>query len=282
MRYNIDMSKLDLHFLGCGAGFNPNYGSNSAYLNLPDRGVLLLECGEQTFARLVNLPDFLNAKYLVVLLSHTHSDHAGSLGNMVMHSYNVLHRRTTIGYGGLRQRREIKRLLRSFGVPRECYQLMSIDRVNDLISEHTNLNEGYISTEMTPTKHTNLLACYSINITRMGKGGRTDGIYWSGDTCEIEPMLDYLIMGYRVYQEVSARHNPTHVNIQDLDKRLKELASSSQCRTNRPHVTSNDKTLIGKVYSVEDLRRRITVMHLDSQRALYYAELLGYNVPELV
>ncbi|GEM_PF-608589 len=281
------MSNLKLKFLGCGAGFNPNYGSNSAYLNLPDRGMLLLECGEQTFARLINLPDFLNAKYLIAIVSHTHSDHAGSLGNMVMHSYNVLHRRVTIVYGGLRQRRELRRLLNSFGVPRGCYRMVSVRRINDLINEHTNV-DGHILVGMTPTKHTDLLACYSINIIQFCGRRQQDGIYWSGDTCEIEPMLPYLVSGYQIYQEVGVRHSPAHVNIQDLDKRLVKLADDDRCCRNSDVTTSDYDSNIDMTnfrchpHSVAELRNRITVMHLDGQRALYYAELLGYKVPELV
>lgn len=255
---------MKVKFLGCGAGFNPSYGSNSAYLMTRDDGMILLECGEQTFARLINLPDFLKAKYLTVLLSHTHSDHAGSLGNMVMYSYNVLHRRVVIVAGGIKQRREIRRLLKGFGVARECYQIVTTwgmshsSRMHDIA-----LRDSCINIEMIRTHHAPSLACYNIELSRLTKDGQVDGLFWSGDTNDGVPAIVRALWGYSVYQEAGVRHSSAHVQIHQFDRALVAIAEH------------------GNV-SAQQLRRNITLMHLDGRRALYYSEVLGYQTPELV
>ena len=80
---------MELIFLGRGAAFNPKEGNTSAYF-IEGRELFLIDCGESVFSKLMEL-DLLNEIDRVnLLITHTHSDHIGSLGSLVMYSFYVL------------------------------------------------------------------------------------------------------------------------------------------------------------------------------------------------
>ena len=86
---------MDLHFLGRGAAFNPKEGNNSAYF-IENDTLFLIDCGENIFEKII-LNDILNSINNVnVLITHTHSDHIGSLGTLIMYCYYVLQKKLNI------------------------------------------------------------------------------------------------------------------------------------------------------------------------------------------
>ena len=82
---------MELLFLGRGAAFNPSEGNNSAYF-IDNNQLFLIDCGESVFSSLMenNLLD--KSMKINLMITHTHSDHIGSLGSLVMYSYYVLHK----------------------------------------------------------------------------------------------------------------------------------------------------------------------------------------------
>jgi hypothetical protein len=75
-----------LKFLGRGSAFNVKEGNTSAYIKQDDM-LLLIDCGESVFQRILenNLLD--NVKRVNVLITHFHSDHIGSLSSLIMYCY---------------------------------------------------------------------------------------------------------------------------------------------------------------------------------------------------
>lgn len=74
---------MDLQFLGRGASFNPKEGNNSAYF-IENRQLFLIDCGESIFERLVENGLLEDVDAINLMITHTHSDHVGSLGTLAM------------------------------------------------------------------------------------------------------------------------------------------------------------------------------------------------------
>ena len=73
---------MDLQFLGIGAAFNPAFGNTSACFQ-KDGTLYLLDCGSTVFGALLERKAMQGAKRIVVLITHLHADHVGSLGTLI-------------------------------------------------------------------------------------------------------------------------------------------------------------------------------------------------------
>lgn len=62
---------IDFKFTGCGSGFHPELGSNSAYFLEKDSGMVLIDCGESIFAKPSTDNDHLHAAGMKILITHT-------------------------------------------------------------------------------------------------------------------------------------------------------------------------------------------------------------------
>ena len=107
-----------LTFLGRGAAFHPGQGNTAAYLREGDR-MLLLDCGETVFARLMKTGALNGLREIYIAVSHLHSDHCGSLGSLVLYCRSVLNARTAvlIPPGEEAYAASLRSLLSIFGVP---------------------------------------------------------------------------------------------------------------------------------------------------------------------
>lgn len=262
-----------LKFTGCGAGLNPAMGSNSAYMMTPGGGMILLECGESVFARMKDLADFKKAKWLTIIMSHTHSDHSGSLGTVVLYNHNVLNRPVNIIAANYRQKREIKHLLDSFGVPNEAYYLVRASsmapRTKFGIKRRflRTIPDGSVVIMMDRTKHVPEISCNKIILFRSGATSSDDQecICWSGDTCEPAEALSFLnIDGHsQIFHEVRMNKSAEHTSLDELEECL--------------DIYSQDDVRLKWQY-----RKCITLMHFDGAETVKKAEQLGYQIPKLV
>ena len=76
---------MELTFLGSGAGFFPAEGSTTAYFF--DKGELfLIDSGESIFRTLLEKKTLDSASALNIFITHTHSDHVGSLGSLLLYA----------------------------------------------------------------------------------------------------------------------------------------------------------------------------------------------------
>ena len=71
-----------LNFYGIGAAFNPALGNNSAYIK-QDGALILLDCGSSTFERAIKDIHQADPHNIHIFITHTHTDHIGSLGTML-------------------------------------------------------------------------------------------------------------------------------------------------------------------------------------------------------
>lgn len=78
------MNKLE--FLGRGSGYNVTEGNTCGFKKKNDT-LLLIDCGEGIFERVVTKNLIDGIQNIHVLITHMHSDHIGSLGSFVGYCY---------------------------------------------------------------------------------------------------------------------------------------------------------------------------------------------------
>lgn len=79
---------MKINFLGIGSAWNIEYNNTSAYIKKENK-MILIDCGETITRKIIenNVLDGIDELY--ILISHTHSDHVGSLGTLLFYSkYN--------------------------------------------------------------------------------------------------------------------------------------------------------------------------------------------------
>ena len=75
-----------LKFLGRGSAFNVKEGNTAAYIR--EVGTLvLIDCGESIFKTIIEKGILDDVKNIYVLLTHLHSDHAGSLSSFLLYTH---------------------------------------------------------------------------------------------------------------------------------------------------------------------------------------------------
>jgi len=77
-----------LNFLGIGGAFNPEYGNNSAYIKR-DKGLIIIDCGSTVFGDIKPKIDAADSNDIHIFITHTHTDHVGSLGTTLDYVYYV-------------------------------------------------------------------------------------------------------------------------------------------------------------------------------------------------
>lgn len=105
-----------MKFIGHSVAFNPREGNNSAFFVDGNR-LFLIDCGEDVFGKLYQ-NKFLDAfDEINILIMHTHSDHIGSLGCLIMYTFFCLKRNVDIivPTEGTRIKENIKNIISAFG-----------------------------------------------------------------------------------------------------------------------------------------------------------------------
>ena len=82
---------MELSFLGRGAAFNTVESNNSAYF-IDNNELFLIDCGETVFQSLINTGILEDKNNINVMITHTHSDHIGSLGSLALYAYYNLNK----------------------------------------------------------------------------------------------------------------------------------------------------------------------------------------------
>lgn len=189
-----------LNFLGIGSAFNTCKGNNSAYY-IKDNKVTLIDCGGTTFKKIIESNILKDIDEIDVIITHTHPDHIGSLGDLIAYSYFILNLKSKIYFPNVKL---IKEYLYSIGIVEELY----------IISGKIE-NESY---RFIRSNHVDNIPAYSLVLKI-----EEDLIYYSGDSNDInseiiedfkEGKISYL------YQDTSGLEyngNP-HMSINKLSK----------------------------------------------------------------
>ncbi len=174
---------MKLDFLGIGAAFYPKLGSNAAYF-IHNSRLFLLDCGESVFASVLKAGLFNRTDgEVTIFLTHTHSDHCGSLGSCCLYVIERLKRPLTIVHPNTQV---VLTLLSIMGVKESHFRLLS------------EYAENGLEITFSPVRHIDMTA-YSLLI-----GDGREAFYYSGDASELKAeVLEALRSGKiaRIYQD---------------------------------------------------------------------------------
>lgn len=232
-----------LNFIGCGSAFNTELGNNGAYIK-KDNILFLIDCGSSTFGRIQKAGLLEDVDNVCVLLTHTHADHVGSLGDLILYGYYAM--------GELAKPSvwvfspfdlKIRHLLDMMGVKENTYNLVQFSESSGF--HHDDLHIGF---EPVPVKHVEELSCFGYIIH-----WEDQTIYYSGDSSEISANILHEFYSGRFdlfYQDTCKAdyEGNVHLSLRKLD----ELIHSS--------------------------REKVFCMHLDENFDREEAEALGFNV----
>lgn len=190
--------QLCLNFLGIGAAFLPQLKNTSAWF-IKDDIFYLLDCGESVFEQLSRNQEFLQSKEVIVLVTHTHCDHCGSLGTLVSYCNFVLNKKISI----FSPTNRIKRFLSLVGINEKYYTFI------DDVKKINNVCINYF-----PVKHADDIKCFGYHLLVNSKK-----IYYSGDAKIIpEKVVTSFINGDidYIFQDTSLIKNDHHCFIEDI------------------------------------------------------------------
>lgn len=236
---------MNLQFLGRGAAFNPKEGNNSAYF-IENNQLFLIDCGESIFERLID-NDLLNGiDSINLMITHTHSDHIGSLGTLVMYSYYTLKRPLNIIMKkNAKHQLNIEKILEGFG----CNSLM-YNYIDE--KQYDNKFKIFQSIRYIETRHCDELNCYGLLFTTLN-----GLVYYSGDTKEIETVKSLISSNQKIdklYIDTTTMDYPgnVHLYIGILEKQIPE-----------------------------EFKSKIYCMHLNNEQCILEAKNIGFNVVEV-
>lgn len=228
-----------LTFIGSGSSFSKENINNSAYYLKEDK-LVLFDCGETIFHKIKNLNLINeNIKKIDIIMTHFHSDHSGSLGNLVLYCNKMNLQEINIIFP---IKEMIYALLDLFGVPQNLYNTKTPNEVKDYYLKEYEQIHG----------------CYNEHgiIQRIPSYGYhfindNDNLFYSGDTTIINEIILQMFKQkkiYYLYQDVSTTNNKSHLQLDELE------------------------TLVERKY-----RNRVMCMHLEDETDLMRIKDLGFN-----
>ncbi|MDT8718832.1 MBL fold metallo-hydrolase [Clostridium sp. 19966] len=229
-------------FIGTGSAFNTALGNTSCYIK-KDSSMLLVDCGGTVYERLQKLNLLSNLKNLHVIITHTHPDHVGSLGEVIFYSHFILKIKPKLYF---QDGPWIKGLFKYIGVQEQMYEL-----VTDKSCTIEDSSLGNMELEFMPVEHEEGMPAFAFLMKYSGKN-----IYYSGDAKGIGRDILRLFNNDRIdmlYQDTCALDydGNAHTSL----KRLKEMI---------PHA----------------MRDKVYCIHHDNTLSKYEVEEAGFNYVE--
>lgn len=232
-----------INFLGIGSAFNTELGNNSAYIK-KDTCIVLFDCGNTVFGRLRSLNLLNDASELYIIITHTHPDHIGSLGELVLYSHYIRSLTPKILFP---DKKLIDIILGSMGVRSDFYEVLN--------SKNTIINNDTFGIDISflRSSHVDLIPSYGILLKL-----DNSTLYYSGDSNSISDFV-----------------------LEDLEKGSIDFLYQDTCGID---YDGNPHLYLGRLKSLikPELRRKVYCMHLDPKFERDMALKLGFNVVEAV
>lgn len=233
-----------LDFIGTGSAFNVALGNNGGYIKKDDT-LFMIDCGSSTFERLMRSGLLEGVTNINVLITHTHPDHIGSLGDLIFYGYFSV---GEIGKPNVRVystlELKIKGILRAFGVEDDNYVLEEFESLKKILCEDMDL-----MFEAVPVNHVKTLKSFGYIFDYQGKK-----VYYSGDANEI----------------------PSDI-LKDLNEGKFDEFYQDTCKAEYPGNVHLPLSLLDELVDMF-VRDRVYCMHLDESFIVEEALKLGFNV----
>lgn len=234
-----------LKFIGSGSAFNTELGNNSAYYKEGNQ-LFLIDCGSTTFKSLKENGILENVENIHILITHSHPDHIGSLGDLLFYSY--------FSMGGIGVKANVysigatntKKILKLMGVSEGYYNY-----IPTLHTTETRLKQfkDLAIVDLNRNKHVDEIFSFGYTLRIDGKR-----IYYSGDTKELS-------------KDVAKSINSGYFDYAYIDTCKAEYVGNVHLSLNKLADTI-----------ASEARKRVYCMHLDESFSREEAEELGFNV----
>lgn len=185
-----------LKFLGNGSCFNVKSGNTSAYYYNKEKGLLLLiDCGESVFEKIVK--KFNKLEKVIIVITHFHSDHIRSLPSFIFYCKIVKNIKPIVVFPN----ETIINLLSQMNVSKEYYEYKNTCKFIDSVFR---------------VEHKENMDCFGYIFKIKGKN-----IYYSGDSkmlpvSVITKFLDGEIDA--IYQDMTRYEKTGHAHVKDIAK----------------------------------------------------------------
>ena len=233
---------MRLNFLGRGAGFNPAEGSTSAYF-IDKNELFLIDAGESVFRILLERKILDSVSGFNLFITHTHSDHVGSLGSLILYACMV--KKLTVNIiidQNMSYLSHIRTLLGIYGLTENMYRFTDSRKLDGSYTCFDKVR--YIK-----TRHCNELDTCGILFET------TDGlVFYSGDIRDPAPILDIIGSGRRI--------NKIFID------------SNSDREPNIHHISIH---LLNDIIPAE-VKPKVYCMHINNNRCIEEALSYGFSV----
>jgi ribonuclease BN (tRNA processing enzyme) len=231
-----------LKFIGIGSAFNTKLGNTSAYIK--ENGVLLLlDCGELTFDRILRMKLLDDVNEVHIAVTHTHPDHIGSLGSFIFYCYFIKNIKPTFYAANS----DFIELLEIMGISKKHCQFDNCVLQGFAVINSLNIELGFVT-----NNHVKEITTFGILLVKNHK----NVIYYSGDSRDI----DIIILNAFKNKEIDYLYQDT-------------------CKADYDDNAHVSLRLLTELIPVE-LRDKVYCMHLDKGFDKCEAEELGFNVVE--
>jgi len=226
-----------LNFIGKGSAFNTKLGNNSCYIRKND-SMLLIDAGGTVFHKLQELNLFNGLKNLHIIITHTHPDHCGSLGEAIFYPYYYNQIKPTVYFP---DRELMKSYFKAIGVKDEMYSLIS--NMNMTINDNSL---GEIKLGFIKVPHVETIPSFGFIMDMDNKK-----IYYSGDANNIpDEVLTLLKNGDldMIYQDTCGidYDKNAHLSINKLKDMIPfELRSKVYCMHQDGYLEPETVTKLG-------------------------------------
>lgn len=231
---------MELKFTGRGAMLFPEEGNTSAYFE-DDNNFFLIDCGEDVASKLIKMGRLNQDKEYYLLITHTHSDHIGSLGTLQQYLYWCCNKKLNIVVSkNMGYLKEIKDIIRAFGLVKGTYNIVDIRKLDNKSNMFNNIEYIESSHGDVPIK--------SCSIIINNKNG---SILYTGDIACVD-VIDMFIRNYKIdkiYVDTSLKKSPVHLGIEEL------------CNI----IPSN-------------IRNKVYCMHINNRELINIIEKEGFNL----
>lgn len=233
---------MELTFTGRGAMLYPSEGNTAAYFE-EGNNLFLFDCGEDVAAKLIRDGKLTKESEVYLFVTHTHSDHIGSVGTLQQYLYWICGKKLNIVYDfNLEYMKELKGILNGFGLVPSTYRMV-LDM--DLDNKFKSFNQiRYIE-----SNHGDIPISSSSIIIKTNEGN----ILYTGDIAD-DKVIKYFIGVSednvdKMYIDTSYTDSPVHLSIHKLNEIIPDY-----------------------------LRDKVYCMHINNKDILPIIEEYGFNL----
>ncbi|MEG1146016.1 MAG: hypothetical protein RSE21_01130 [Bacilli bacterium] len=219
---NYKKNKINLHFTGCGAMFEPHYGNTSATFK-DGSNLFIIDCGTDVANSLI-LNKIINENLnFYLLITHTHCDHIGSIGVLAQYIYYKLGKTLNIVTSNkMKYIKNIKNILDGMLVEKECYKFINEEELD-------NKNISFNKIRYVETYHGEKYIKSTSIIIYSDNGN----ILYTGDINNSDIIKKFIKENNnidKIYTDSCYNESKVHVSINELSKEIpKNIKNKVYC-----------------------------------------------------